>query len=549
MAGIDYQARINQAVANGDYASAAQYEQQRNAKISQMNAAGTNTAGYTPTNLYSSGNKNSTSMAQQTAQATNPASAAWGQTPPDSPTYQNGAVKPNGSTALSHAGQGVVSYDPGTGRVVRTMPNGVAYYVDPSAAAYSSAYREYFDATGQDPRGLLPGAIAMGSGMEASAANSNAQFINGVQQATNMLMGTPPPAYNPADTAQQQALVNSYIQQLGNNPYTPIDRNEFFGRVGTVEDYVQQAVDALSPGYEEQYQKAYDIAAQNLGRAGLADSLYGQALLNQQRNAVTNAMMAEAKTMGLDLRQRAYDEAAAEYQAAINESQYGHSSRQQSLQQAGSMMMDYIGLLNDEAKDANDYNMQAYLAQMQQYAAAIDGYHKAGALSDAQFEHLMTIAQRDLAKVEAKLTTAQIANTNADTEQIKAKTKAILWEMDHPTNASGRGYGYGYGGGYGDGDNTDISPKAGDPRSTEYELQDYYELAGGDKNQFMNAATSAGYDRAEMSNWYEDTNKLMQLEKNIYDAQKAVTPTKSNSSSSSKATVKTGKYSTGVGRN
>lgn len=549
MAGIDYQARINQAVASGDYASAAQYEQQRNAKISQMNAAGTNTAGYTPTNLYSSGNKNSTSMAQQTAQATNPASAAWGQAPPDSPTYQNGAVKSNGSTTLSHPGQGVQSYDPRTGRVVKTMPNGVSYYVDPSAEAYAAAYRDYFDTTGQDPRGMFPGAIAMGKGMEASAANSNAQFINGVQQATNMLLGTPPPAYNPADTAQQQALVNGYIQQLGSNPYTPVDRNEYFGRVGTVDDYVQQAIDALTPGYQKQYQQAYDIAAQNLDKAGLFNSLAGQALLEQQRNAVTDALMAEAGTMGLDLRQRAYDEAAAEYQAAINESQYGHSSRQQSLQQAGSMMMDYIGLLNDEAKNANDYNMQSYMAQIEQYVSAIDGYYKAGVLSDAQFEHLMTVVQRDLAKAEIQLTNAQVANTNADTENIKAKTEAIYWDMAHPTNASGYGYGYGYGGGYGYGDNTDISPKAGDPRTTEYELQDYYELAGGDKNQFINAATSAGYDRAEMSNWYEDTSKLMQLEKNIYDAQKAITPTKSGSSSSSKATVRTGKYSTGVGRN
>lgn len=51
----DYQALINQAVSSGNYKAAAQYEQQRNAKISDMNAAsgGTNKYGATTTNKYS----------------------------------------------------------------------------------------------------------------------------------------------------------------------------------------------------------------------------------------------------------------------------------------------------------------------------------------------------------------------------------------------------------------------------------------------------------------------------------------------------------------
>lgn len=51
----DYQALINDAVKSGNYKAAAQYEQQRNAKISDMNAAsgGTNKYGATTTNKYS----------------------------------------------------------------------------------------------------------------------------------------------------------------------------------------------------------------------------------------------------------------------------------------------------------------------------------------------------------------------------------------------------------------------------------------------------------------------------------------------------------------
>lgn len=51
-AGTDYQALINDAVARGDLNAAAKYETQRNAKIAAMNAAGTNTGGYTQTNIY-----------------------------------------------------------------------------------------------------------------------------------------------------------------------------------------------------------------------------------------------------------------------------------------------------------------------------------------------------------------------------------------------------------------------------------------------------------------------------------------------------------------
>lgn len=49
----DYQAKINEAVAKGDYSSAAKYEQQRNEKINDLNSSGTNKYNATTTNKYS----------------------------------------------------------------------------------------------------------------------------------------------------------------------------------------------------------------------------------------------------------------------------------------------------------------------------------------------------------------------------------------------------------------------------------------------------------------------------------------------------------------
>ena len=46
---VDYQSKINEAVAKGDYNAASAYEAARNAKIEYMNSMGTNTGGYTTT--------------------------------------------------------------------------------------------------------------------------------------------------------------------------------------------------------------------------------------------------------------------------------------------------------------------------------------------------------------------------------------------------------------------------------------------------------------------------------------------------------------------
>ena len=49
----DYQALIDQAVKQGDYQSAAKYEQARNEKIADLDKTGTNTYGATTTNRFS----------------------------------------------------------------------------------------------------------------------------------------------------------------------------------------------------------------------------------------------------------------------------------------------------------------------------------------------------------------------------------------------------------------------------------------------------------------------------------------------------------------
>lgn len=441
----DYKKLMNESAAAGNYLQAAQYEQQRNAKIADMNAAGTNTNNYQMTYDYASYlNGNNTSAAQQVAQATSPASAAWGQTGNGTTTMNNG----NGNT-VTNAGQGTLSYDPSTGRVIRTMPDGRSWYVDPDAGKYNQIYQEYYNTTGNDPRGLYTGSAAAGAGMMQSAATSMDPYIQAAMGYGNAIANMQTPAYQAPDNSAQKAMLDQYLSQLGSIEYNPVDYDQYMSRAGTLDEYYQQAMDVLNPRYQSQYRDAYNKSANNLGKAGIFNSLAAQALMAQQQNAVTEALNADAAEMGQNLYQKALDRAYQAYQSAVQENQFSASFKQQNLSESGQLTMNYIGLLNDEAAAVNDYNIQAYLGKMQQYTAAIDAAYKAGSLTSAEYENMMTAAKIELSKVEQQLTQAQIANTNADTDYTKAKTQAVLYELANPTKASGYGYGSGGGSDYG----------------------------------------------------------------------------------------------------
>lgn len=387
---------------------------------------------YNFTGVYA--NDPQTSPAQQNAQAESPASALWGQNgqaAPTSPGLYSGAVAANGSVGVSNKGQGTLSMDPNTGRIIRTMPDGRSWYVDPTDAKYAELYQEY---------------MGTSQGAQMAAANSQAANIAGINNAINALNGISTPAYVAPNTGAQQAKLDNYLNQLDNLQYAPVNMQDYLGEVGDLDSYINDALRILEPKYAAEYDKARIAAEQNLDRAGLYNSLYGQGLLTQEQNAVSQALMAEAGTLGKDMRDRAYDEAFQRYQAAVNENQYGSTFRQTNLTEGGKMMMDYIGLLDNEAKMQNDYNLQAQLNQIQQYTAAVDAYAQSGKLTQYQYENMMTMAEIELSKIEGQLKQAQITNTNADTEKIKAQTQAIMAEL---AGFSGASSGYGYGGGYG----------------------------------------------------------------------------------------------------
>lgn len=92
----DYQALINAAVKAGELAAAAQYEQQRNAKIDAMNKAGTNTEGYKKSYTYINGKSGGSSSGSDTPSYT----PDYVPTPTPAPEQPTNPTNPN-NPALS----------------------------------------------------------------------------------------------------------------------------------------------------------------------------------------------------------------------------------------------------------------------------------------------------------------------------------------------------------------------------------------------------------------------------------------------------------------
>ena len=310
---VDYQALINQATANGNYAQAAIYEQQRNQKIADMNTAGTNKNNYQMTNNYSGylngGSGGSITPAQQMAQALSPATASQRQT------------------------------------VLDNMA---------------------------------------GSMMSSSA-----------------------PAYQAPDTSVYDAQLASALNTLNNTPYVAPSWEDYY-RERSLDDYVAEAIRMMEPQYADKYDAARNAAATNLDRAGLYNSLYGQALAAQQENAVTRAMLSDASQYAQQQRQQDYDNAMALYKAAIDNAQFGYSSQGDRLKTTISSLHNSINEVMDRAKQVNDYNLEASAQAIQRQVAAADMLYQSEQINAMQYENLLTQAQIQTEQVNAQLKQAQL---------------------------------------------------------------------------------------------------------------------------------------------
>ena len=90
------------------------------------------------------------------------------------------------------------------------------------------------------------------------------------------------------------------------------------GDVISLKEAVSMADQALAPGYKEAYRQAAKAAAQRLEKAGLYDTVYGQALAAQAENEVSDELNAAVYKLTLDLTGRSADYTSAQQQNALN---------------------------------------------------------------------------------------------------------------------------------------------------------------------------------------------------------------------------------------
>lgn len=341
--------------------------------ISQLPSTGggkPNTGNVKPTSgsvnqgsIAGNGKQNNITDAQDTAQKTSPATSD--QRPSSSqPSYAG-----YGSTVTNY-GEGTLSYDSNTGRIIRTMPSGAKYYVDPSDEKYNSIYAEYVSNYGQPQQTQQT---------QQSADDLFEQYYQQAQQ--------PLPEYTePTETKDLTDLVYDLIGQLQNNQYQPTDTSGILNNVMSYDEAYELATSILTPQYKGLYDQAAVTSAQNLDRAGLMNSLYGQQLQANARNEVSDRLMAAIPQLALELQGSDRDWAQTLLQSVVDENRYAFEANNKQLTSSASAALSLIDSIADQAARKYDYQVSRAAQQLQNQAQLLEAQYMAGTLTQQQLD-------------------------------------------------------------------------------------------------------------------------------------------------------------------
>ena len=228
--------------------------------------------------------------------------------------------------------------------------------------------------------------------------NSPASDLWG-QSATEIEM----PKYVAPDTSDLEAQIAELTAQIQNNQYTPVDTTQYTKDIMSYDEAVELARQALEPQYVNTYQAAADAAAQNLDRAGIYNSMYGQAIAQQAQNDVSADMNANISRLALDMQGQERDYAMQLLQAAINENQFGAGYNQQNLSNAAQITLGYLDTLVQQANSINDYNLSQASLQLQRSAQALEEAYARGELSQLELENQLLALEMQGQEIENQI--------------------------------------------------------------------------------------------------------------------------------------------------
>ena len=254
-------------------------------------------------------------------------------------------------TTVTHYGQGDLVYG-SNGSITRNL-NGNSWTVNPTDEKYNSIYNEYVQRYG------MP---------------STPQT-------------TQPPTYTAPDTSALEAKVDKIASQLETQTYTPVDVEEKLAKTMGYDEAYQLAKSIVEPQYTKTYQQAADVSAQNLEKAGLYDSLYGQTLQTNAMNNVSQDMNAAIGNLALELQNMDYDKAVQMANLMINENQFGANYNQNGLSTAAGLYLDRINSAVDQAKLSNDFALEAAQLALQQQAQYYENLYYQGKITGQELEN------------------------------------------------------------------------------------------------------------------------------------------------------------------
>ena len=164
--------------------------------------------------------------------------------------------------------------------------------------------------------------------------------------------------------------------------YTPLDYDQYMSQAMTMEQATALAEQQLAAEYDALYAQTTQQIMQNLDRAGVYDSVYGQGVLQSALNEVNNARQQAVAQLATDLYNADQAKWMSLYETGVNENQF-----------QGSYNMDrfntYLDAALKKAQMEQDYVLQQQAYALQQQELALETRYKNAQISQMEYEQEM----------------------------------------------------------------------------------------------------------------------------------------------------------------
>ncbi|MEG1997627.1 MAG: hypothetical protein RR051_04215 [Clostridiales bacterium] len=167
--------------------------------------------------------------------------------------------------------------------------------------------------------------------------------------------------YNDQQNAQSYA--DMYNIGKGNletlqKPYIPTSQEKYTDQIMSMDEAMDIARQMMSPQFQKKYQQTAMQMSQNLERAGMYDSLYGQALMQNAQNAVTTELESAVAQLAGELQGASREQALALLQMAMNDNQFGAGYKQDNLNTSLNYIQNSVKMFQDQLNTDRDYDLK-----------------------------------------------------------------------------------------------------------------------------------------------------------------------------------------------